>query len=72
MLYEPAGAATRTLEYTAPIASGAYRFDVALPPDVIDGIARRAGVVHSYTLFTGYLPRGLRGEMQSFEVLGYR
>jgi len=26
--------------------------------------------VHSYTLFTGYLPERLRGEMRSFEVVG--
>jgi hypothetical protein len=28
--------------------------------------------VHSYTLFTGYLPTRTRGEMASFQVLGER
>ena len=71
LLYEPAGQSTRTLEYTAPIAGGKYRFDERLPPDVLAGIASRDGAVHSYTLFTGYLPGRVRGEMQSYQVLGY-
>jgi len=28
--------------------------------------------VHSYTLFTGYLPERMRGEMRSLQVLGPR
>ena len=32
-------------------------------------IAGRRGVVHSYTLFTGYRPARMRGEMASFQVL---
>ena len=35
-------------------------------------IAQRTGTVHSYTLFTGYLPARMRGEMRSFQVLGPR
>jgi len=72
LLYEPLGAGTQTIEYTAPISSGRYRFNVLLPTEVQAGIAQRGGVVHSYTLFTGYLPRRVRGEMRSFEVLGPR
>lgn len=33
-------------------------------------IAQRRGTVHSYILFTGYLPARMRGEMQSYQVLG--
>ena len=33
-------------------------------------MARRTGSVHSYTLFTGYFERRIRGEMQSYQVLG--
>jgi hypothetical protein len=43
-----------------------------LPPDVVGQIAARRGVLHSYTLFTGYLPARIRGEMASFQVLGER
>lgn len=71
LLYEPTGQPTRTLEYTARIVGGRYRFVERLPADVLAGIANRGGVVHSYTLFTGYLPARLRGEMQSYQVLGY-
>jgi len=35
-------------------------------------IARRVGTVHSYVLFTGYLPARMRGEMRSLQVLGNR
>jgi hypothetical protein len=72
VLYEPAGEPTRTLDFTAPITHGRYAFDVHLPEDVLTGIAQRSGVVHSYTLFTGYFPKRVRGEMRSYEVLGYR
>ena len=72
LLFGPAGQPTRQLEFTAPISDGTYRFNVPLSAAVRDGIAGRAGVVHSYTLFTGYLPRRIRGEMRSFEVLPQR
>ena len=69
LLFEPAGQGTRTIELTAPIAGGRYRLNRALPPDVLEQIATRRGVVHSYTLFTGFAPARLRGEMASFQVL---
>jgi hypothetical protein len=69
LLYEPPGQGTRTLEYTARIVDGEYAFDEELSQSVLDGIDQRAGVVHSYTLFTGYFPRRIRGEMQSYQVL---
>jgi hypothetical protein len=72
LLYESPGEATRTLEFTAKIDDGGYRFNEALSQEVRDAIAQRAGVVHSYTLFTGYFPRRIRGEMQSYQVLGPR
>lgn len=73
LVYEPPVGEARTLEYKDRISStGRYSFDVELPPDVVAEIATRRGVVHSYTLFTGYLPRRIRGEMESFQVLGAR
>ena len=72
LLYEPPGQDTQTVEYTAPISNGRYRFNVALPADVRAGIAERRGVVHSYTLFTGYFAARMRGEMRSLQVLGNR
>jgi hypothetical protein len=44
--------------------------DKALPASVVKQIADRDSTVHSYTLFTGYLPARLRGEMQAYQVLG--
>ena len=72
VLYEPAGQNTRTLSFSARINAGRYRLDVALPADVLAQIATRRGVVHSYTLFTGYLAARMRGEMASFQVAGER
>ena len=72
LLFDPAGEPTKQLEFTAPIRNGAYRFNVPLSAAVRAGIATRAGVVHSYTLFTGYFPRRIRGEMRSYEVLAQR
>ena len=69
LLFEPAGQATRTIELTAPISGGRYRLSRTLPADVLAQIATRRGVVHSYTLFTGFAPASMRGEMASFQVL---
>ena len=68
LLYQPAGAPTQTLQFTAHIKHGAYTLDAALSSDTLQGIAQRAGTVHAYSLFTGYLPRQLRGELQSHQV----
>jgi hypothetical protein len=72
VFFEPAGAPTRTIEFTARISGGRYSFDERLPADVVAQIAARRGVVHSYTLFTGYLLARVRGEMSSFQILGQR
>ncbi len=72
VLFEPPSGTTRVLEFKAPIRDGRYRFDERLPADVQRAIAARRGVVHSYTLFTGYMPARIRGEMQSFQILGER
>jgi hypothetical protein len=64
------GRRTVTEELTARIANGRYRFDTTLPADLRAQLAARDDVLHSYTLFTGYLPARLRGEMASFQVLG--
>ena len=63
---------TTTLQRTAPIRDGRWELDSKLSDVVARGIPDREGTVHSYTLFTGYLPRRVRGEMRSFEVLPAR
>ena len=69
--YEHAGT-VRTLAFGAKVADGRWSLDEALPENIRGEIAARTGTVHSYTLFTGYLPARVRGEMRSFEVLGSR
>ena len=51
---------------------GSWEIDEALTPQQQVEIATRIGTVHSYTLFTGYFPRRIRGEMRAFQVLGDR
>jgi hypothetical protein len=63
---------TETIELRGRIDDGRWEIDEELSQEVRDGIARRTGTVHSYTLFTGFFERRIRGEMQSFEVLGDR
>lgn len=64
---------TVTVERQAQIGSdGRWRLDDPLSTTERLGIAARRGTVHSYTLFTGYFPERIRGEMRSFEVLGTR
>ncbi len=64
--------ATRTRQYTARISDGRWSLNQQLSQTIRDEIARRSGTVHSYTLFTGYLPARMRGEMRSFQILGPR
>ena len=64
------GGKTTTLEKYAPISNGSWSLDYALAPDEQAAINARKGTVHSYILFTGYLAAKMRGEMQSYEVLG--
>ena len=61
--------ATITLQYKATISRGRWSLNVLLGRAVRTQIAGRCGTVHSYTLFTGYIPRRIRGEMRAFEVL---
>ncbi|HEV2769835.1 MAG TPA: ubiquitin-activating E1 FCCH domain-containing protein [Solirubrobacteraceae bacterium] len=63
---------TETVRLRGRIRGGRWEIDHALSQKVRDGIARRRGSVHSYTLFTGYFERRIRGEMRSFQVLGDR
>jgi hypothetical protein len=72
LLFEPPGQNTRTLEFSAKISGGRYSLNQKLSADVLAQIAQRRGVVHSYTLFTGYLPARMRGEMASLQVLPAR
>lgn len=60
---------TVTLERNATIQRGRWSLNAQLPAAVLAQIIARCGTVHSYTLFTGYLPRRMRGEMRSFQVL---
>jgi hypothetical protein len=60
---------TTTLEFRSPIQGGKWLLNVQLPAAALAAIARRCGTVHSYTLFTGYLPRRIRGEMFNYQVL---
>jgi hypothetical protein len=61
---------TKTIPLRARIADGKWKLDEQLSPAVLAQIAQRSGTVHSYTLFTGYFPRRIRGEMRSYQVLG--
>jgi hypothetical protein len=63
---------TRELALRGEIDDGEWEIDEALSAQVRDGIARRTGSVHSYTLFTGFFERRIRGEMRSFQILGSR
>ena len=63
---------TTTLQHLARISNGRWSLSQQLSQTVRDAIARRAGTVHSYTLFTGYYQTRIRGEMRSFQVLGPR
>jgi hypothetical protein len=62
------GGQTETVKLRGRIDEGRWKIDEALSQEVREGIARRSGPVHSYTLFTGYYPRRIRGEMQSYQV----
>jgi len=64
------GGATTTIEFKAAIANGAWSLNRTLTAAQQAAIAARSGTLHSYILFTGYLPRKLRGEMDSYQVLG--
>ena len=63
---------TETIKMRGRIDDGRWEIEEALAQQVRDAIARRTGSVHSYTLFTGYLERRIRGEMQARQILGDR
>ena len=64
-----ASGTTVTLERNAAIQSGRWSLNALIPPDILARLLARCGTVHSYTLFTGFMPAGMRGEMRSFQVL---
>ena len=64
------GCDNRVLELRGTIAGGRWSIDEPLSPQALTELASRVGAVHSYTLFTGYLPARIRGEMRAFQVLG--
>jgi hypothetical protein len=65
-----AGGRTITVRFRAAVRGGRWSLDAPLPVPLRAGLDARSGTVHSYTLFTGYLPRRVRGELRSFQVLG--
>jgi hypothetical protein len=67
-----AGGTRVVRELRAPIRDGRWRIDTVLPPSVLVQIAQRSGTLHAYTLYTGFLPERIRGEMRSAQVLGAR
>lgn len=58
-----------TIQRLAPISNGRWRLNTQLAPAILAIIATRCAAVHSYVLFTGYMPQRMRGEMRSFQVL---
>ena len=63
----------QTIERLARILDdGSWKLNEPLTPEQKQGIETRRGSLHSYTLFTGYFPERIRGEMESFEVAGAR
>ena len=64
------GCAARIVELRGVIADGRWSIDAPLTPATRAEISARIGAVHSYALFTGYLPARIRGEMRAFQVLG--
>lgn len=63
---------TRVLELKGEINNGRWSIDEKLPDKQAIEMILRSGSVHSYTLFTGYLPQRIRGEMRSFQVLPFQ
>ena len=63
---------TVTFERRAQIQNGRWSLNAQIPADILARLLARCGTVHSYTLFTGYMPRRMRGEMRSFQVLPAR
>jgi hypothetical protein len=66
------GDRTVTVPFRARVRRGRWSINAPLPTPLRSGLGVRSGTVHSYILFTGYLPRRMRGEMRSFQVLGER
>jgi hypothetical protein len=66
------GCVVRILKFRGRIADGRWSINEALTTTQRAEIALRTGTVHSYTLFTGYFVRRIRGEMRAFQVLGGR
>ena len=65
------GGQTAVLRFAAHIrGDGRWSLNEKLSETALQGIAQRQGTLHSYTLFTGYQQRRMRGEMRSLQVLG--
>jgi hypothetical protein len=60
----------RTLAFRAPLRGGRWTLRTQLTRANRTAIAGRTGTVHASTLFTGYAPLRMRGEMRSHQVLG--
>ena len=66
------GCTVRVLRFRGRISNGRWRINEQLTQTQLFEIALRTGTVHSYTLFTGYFERRIRGEMRAFQVLPSR
>lgn len=53
----------------ARVRNGRWELDARLPDGTLAGPAAREGTVNAHVLFTGYLPRRMRGEQRSYQVL---
>ncbi len=66
------GCDVKLVKATGRIRNGRWSINRALTASEQADIAARTGTVQSYTLFTGYAARRIRGEMRSIQVLGPR
>jgi hypothetical protein len=58
-----------SLEVNAQVEDGRWALSERLPDAVLRSIDQRSSSLHSYILFTGYLPERMRGEMRAYQVL---
>ncbi len=68
--YQNRACHVRTLKFQGRISAGRWRISKKLTSAQRAALATRMGAAQAHTLFTGYLPRRIGGEMRSFQVLG--
>ena len=60
---------THGREFKAPIDNGRWSLNERVSHRIRADIARRTGALNSYTVFTGFYNRRIRGEMRFYQVL---